>query len=400
MPSAMMTERNIGMNICRCCGSYIDTAPILRFDDMPKAAQAFPTREELKEESGVTLSIFQCPYCGLIQILGEPVSYYKDVIRAAAVSQEMRAFRLGYFREFVEKYGLNGKRMVEIGSGRGEFLKLMNEAGVIGYGLEHMASSVEASLKRGLSVFQGYIEGQETKLEGAPFDGFFIMNFLEHSPEPNLFLKGIWNNLVNGAIGLIEVPNVDMILKEAMFSEFISDHLLYFTSDTLKLMLEKNGFDVLECRPVWHDYCLAAVVRKKILPDMSQFYGTLYRVSRELNQYIDGCHRKNRAVAVWGAGHQALAVIALSKIKDKIAFVVDSAAFKQGKYTPGTHLEIVAPDRLNEGTVGAIIVMAASYSDEVAQIIKREHTNLDIAILRQYGLELVYSEKGSHHNED
>ena len=182
-----------------------------------------------------------------------------------------------------------------------------------------------------------------------------------------------------------------MILKEAMFSEFISDHLLYFTSDTLKLMLEKNGFDVLECSPVWHDYCLAAVVRKKKLFDMNRFYGTLNRVSSELNQYIDECRRKKKAVAVWGAGHQALAVIALSEIKDKIEFVVDSATFKQGRYTPGTHVEIVAPSRLNEGTIGAVIVMAASYSDEVAQIVKREHPNMDIAILRQHGLEYGYN---------
>ena len=112
------------MGFCRCCGSYIDAFPILQFDDMPRAAQAFPNQNELAEEEGASLSIFQCPYCGLIQIPGEPVSYYKDVIRAAAVSQEMQTFRLGYFRSFVEKYGLNGKRVVEIGSGRGEFLEL------------------------------------------------------------------------------------------------------------------------------------------------------------------------------------------------------------------------------------------------------------------------------------
>jgi hypothetical protein len=70
--------------------------------------------------------------------------------------------------------------------------------------------------------------------------------------------------------------------------------------------------------------------------------------------------------------------------------VVDSAPFKQGRYTPSTHIPIVAPDTLATDPVAAILVMAAAYSDEVATIIRKKFgSRMAIAILRDSGLEAV-----------
>ena len=76
-------------------------------------------------------------------------------------------------------------------------------------------------------------------------------------------------------------------------------------------------------------------------------------------------------------------------ITPSIRYVVDSAPFKQGKFTPATHLPVVPPATLNTDPVEAVIVMAASYSDEVAGIIARDFGGrLKVAILRENGLEI------------
>ncbi len=374
---------------CRCCESEFDSSAVLHFENMPASAQGFLEEGEMDADCGQELAVYQCPYCGLIQIAGKPVPYYRDVIRASAVSEEMKGFRLEYFREFVRKYELEGKKILEAGCGCGEFLELMNQAGALGYGIEHKRESVENCARKGLHVFEGFLDHPQTGLQEAPFDGFFIMNFLEHIPRPNIFLKAIGNNLAEHAVGLIEVPNVDMILKKNMFSEFIRDHLMYFTESTLRILLEKNGFEVADCQSVWHDYCLAATVKKKSAQDLNAFYLAMERMTAEINQYIDQIHSRNQNVAVWGAGHQALAVISLCRIADKISFVVDSADFKQGKYTPASHLKIVSPEELRNHNIGAVIVMAASFSDEVAGIIKNKFKGIEAVILRENRLEYV-----------
>lgn len=376
---------------CRCCGGQVKDKPILHYKNMPKAAQFFPSEEEVGEEAGVELALYQCPRCGLIQLLDGPVPYYRDVIRTAGLSRELREYREKFFRSFVETYGLGHKKVIEIGAGCGEFLSIMAGAGVAAYGIEHRRESVEECRKKGLAVYQGFIEDEHTKIENAPYDGFFIMNFLEHIPAPGAFLMGICRNLSEGAVGLIEVPNVDMVLEKMMFSEFISDHLMYFTGQTLKTLLELNGFEVLSCESVWHDYVLSAVVRKRKRVQLDLFQRQLLKIKEEINGFLDLHTANGRKAAVWGAGHQALAVLALTGVQGKIEFVVDSAPFKQGRYTPGTHIPIVPPEYLEQRQlgIGAVLIMAASYSDEVAGIVEGKYQDMAIGILRDDGIEVV-----------
>jgi 2-polyprenyl-3-methyl-5-hydroxy-6-metoxy-1,4-benzoquinol methylase len=355
---------------------------------MPKAAQFLPDAQSLQDDKAVTLELYQCSGCGLAQLNSDPVHYYKQVIRAAAFSQEMRDFRIKQFESFIQKYSLKGKKVIEIGCGCGEYLSIMQQQGVDAYGLEQSLESAAQCAKNGLKVSQGFIENSTDRLKNCPFNAFFILNFLEHLPDPNTVLRGVYNNLTVDGLGLVEVPNFDMILRKKLFSEFISDHLFYFTTETLSTTLRLNGFDILECKPIWHDYIISAIIKKRKKLDVSDFYNCQSKLKDEIEEYIGRFDHEK--VAIWGAGHQAFAAISLTNLAGKIKYVVDSAVFKQGKFTPATHIPIVSPDTLDLDPVDAIIVMAASYSDEVARIISKKYgKQIEVCILRDFGLEAV-----------
>lgn len=373
---------------CRVCGSKLYNESILRYCNMPNRAQFFVEEEDLDKDKGIDLILYQCSGCGLLQLDIEPVPYYKDVIRAAGVSEEMKNYRLKHFNDFVDKYKLKGKRIIEIGTGCGEFLDIMAETGVEAYGLENLKESVNVCLDKNLNVYKGFVNNGNYNIENSPYDAFFIMNYLEHIPNPNEFLKGIHNNLNDNAIGLIEVPNVNMVLDKLMFSEFISDHLMYFTKDTLRLLLQKNGFDIIEIEEVWHDYVISMVVKKRSRLNLDEFNSQMNEISNEINSFVDDKLSKKLKVAVWGAGHQSLSVISMANIANKIEFIIDSAPFKQGKYTPASHVKVVPPSTLSEEKIDVILVMAASYSDEVASIISETNPEILVAILRDDGLEI------------
>jgi SAM-dependent methyltransferase len=373
---------------CRVCGHHLFEEPLLRFENMPRAAQFLPDAKSLEKDKGIDLEVCQCSGCGLVQLSNDPVPYYRDVVRAAAFSDEMRDFRLMQFEGFTRTYSLEEKKIVEIGCGRGEYLSLMQQCGADAYGLEHSEESAAWCARNGLRVSAGFVDSSNSRINHAPFDAFYILNFLEHLPDPNSTLRGVYNNLTDGAIGLVEVPNFEMMLRNRLSSEFTIDHLLYFTKETLATTLGLNGFEIIACNEVWHEYITSAVVRKRNRLDLSLFREYQARLRDEIGKYIGRFGDKK--VAIWGAGHQALAVISLLGLADKIRYVVDSAAFKQNKYTPATHLRIVSPDALDSNPVDAVIVMAASYSDEVAGIIRRKFAgNMHISILRDFGLEIV-----------
>lgn len=374
---------------CRACDHKGSAPVLLQYDNMPATAQGFPTLETLESDHGEHLEVLQCTGCGLVQLSNSPVSYYRDVIRAAAFSPEMGKFRLNQFQQWARQYHLHGKKVLEIGCGKGEYLALLQAADLEAFGIEHASDSVMTCQQAGLHVAQGYLgDDAAHAFNGFEFDGFVCLNFIEHWPEPRQSLHALLPMLKDDAIGLIEVPNFNMIVEKGLFSEFIADHLLYFTEQTLRVFLENNGFEILECQPVWQDYILSAVVRKRRIMDLSFFSSYRKTISQLLHRYID--RFTDGGVAVWGAGHQSLAVISLADIAHRVEYVVDSATFKQGKFTPATHLPIVSPQQLETHPVAALIVMAASYSDEVARIIRTKYAHiLYVAILREDNLEEV-----------
>jgi len=374
---------------CRVCKSNCFDSPLLRYTNMPSSAQGFPDLKSLKNDNGSDLNLFQCSSCGLVQLSEKPVSYYKEVIRASSFSDEMKKFRGEQFLSWVDKYNLKGKSILEVGCGRGEYLSILKQTEVsLAHGIEYSKESVSSCINSELSVTKGFFGDENFVLPKQKYDGFICLNFMEHWPNPNKVLAHLKKNLSEDAIGIIEVPNFDMILKQGLYSEFISDHLFYFTKDTLTFMLNYNGFEVIECSVIWHDYILSAVVRKRKRIDLSLLKSRKLNVETELNSFIDKFEKKE--VAIWGAGHQSLAVMSLAKLENKIRYVVDSAPFKQGKYTPATHFPIVAPIELVNNPVKAVIIIAASYSNEVACIMKNTYQHIKyVVIVEDTGLRVI-----------
>ena len=132
----------MAINTCRVCGRKFFDEPLLRYANMPKAAQNFPDAATLSSEIGVDLDVCQCAGCGLVQLSNEPVPYYREVIRAAAVSKVIKDFKTRQFSNFLQKYSLHGRKIIEIGCGRGEFLSLLSPFDVKAYGLEYSESAV------------------------------------------------------------------------------------------------------------------------------------------------------------------------------------------------------------------------------------------------------------------
>ena len=373
---------------CRLCNAKLPQNALLELYGMPSAAQHLPSLDDLDKDQGADLQIFECTQCGLVQTCQAPVAYYKEVIRASAFSAEMADFRKQQLKAWVDKYQLVNQTILEIGAGKGEYLQLLQQAGLKVVGTEFGEDSVQACHKLGLEVYRAFPDGSGLNLKSAPFDAFASFNFMEHWPHPKNTLRDVAQVLKPNALGLVEVPNFDMILKNNLFTEFISDHIFYFSANTLRLMLESAGFEVLEIKSIWHNYILSATVRKRSATNISAFAEKQQSIQVAFDQFVD--QHEQDGIAVWGAGHQALATMALLNLGGKIKYVIDSAPFKQGKFTPATHLPIVAPSTLAQHPLSAVIVMAAGYSDEVVKIIQAgSHFNLKIAILRETQLEIL-----------
>ena len=120
------------MKHCIACRTTLPEKPLFVLEDAPASAQNIPDSQEVNQDRGVTLGLYQCPECGLVQFDCTPVSYYRDVIRAGGFSTTMTELRRRQYEHLIGTYRLEGKKFLEVGCGRGEFIKVLTEFPVEG----------------------------------------------------------------------------------------------------------------------------------------------------------------------------------------------------------------------------------------------------------------------------
>ena len=106
---------------CLLCNGLLYEEPLITLEDMPASAQDIPTEQEVKNDRTMTLELYQCKGCGLVQFNCPPVGYYKDVIRSGGYSTTMVELRRRQYSHLIDTYGLAKKKFIEIGCGQGEF---------------------------------------------------------------------------------------------------------------------------------------------------------------------------------------------------------------------------------------------------------------------------------------
>lgn len=355
---------------CRICNCQLPDTAALLLPSQPAMAQHLPIAGENNGNLPETVDLLlkECPGCGVIQLDNQPVSYYREVIRAGGFSPSMQQFRQRQFAAFRKRYQLAGKRILEVGCGTGEYLQCWKD--VDAFGMEFSPANCSLAKAKGLKILEGY--PGETMPQGGPYAAFAILSWLEHLPDLPNVLNHIREALEPDGVGLIEVPDFDMICRKNLFSEFVLDHLFYFTRKTLQRTLELHGFETIRCRSIWHDYILSAEVRRRIPLQTSGFQQAQQDLFQAIERYLT---QQSGQTAVWGAGHQALALLATCRQKDRICYVVDSAPFKQGHLTPGSGFLIVPPQRLQENPPDAVLIIAGSYNLEIANQLQKLHAD-------------------------
>lgn len=397
------------MSYCIACRTELPKEALFVLENAPASAQNIPDAKEVGEDKGITLNLRQCPECGLVQFDCTPVDYYRDVIRAGGFSTTMTELRRRQYQHLIETYGLDGKKFIEVGCGRGEFINVLREFPVQVFGMEHKEDLIAIARDNGLCVWREFPETPDQKFMGdptvegseGPYDAFLSFNFLEHQPYPDVMLSAIYNNLVDGGMGLVTVPALEYIVERGNYYELIRDHIAYYSFDALRNLLENNGFKVLEEEMINRD-TISMIVQKMSAEERADhaekrsaeksvaeetdenIVASLVKgheiVLNDINHLLDELAAEQKTIALWGASHQGFTLASTTPLCERVSYIIDSAPFKQGRFAPASHLPIVAPDHFLEHPVDVIMIVAPGYSDEIAGVI-RTRFGADVRIL-------------------
>jgi 2-polyprenyl-3-methyl-5-hydroxy-6-metoxy-1,4-benzoquinol methylase len=140
----------------------------------------------------------------------------------------------------LERYLRPGQRVLEIGSGDGAMLALLQRAGVQPTGVEMDGIAAEATIRNmGVPICVGVFE--ELSFPGGSFDAVVLVHIIEHFFDPVSIMRKVHEVLKPGGIVFLETPNI-LRPKVGPRRVFSFAHNFHFSPRTLALALHRAGF--------------------------------------------------------------------------------------------------------------------------------------------------------------
>ncbi|HWI73012.1 MAG TPA: methyltransferase domain-containing protein [Baekduia sp.] len=348
---------------CRLCRADA-LAPAFTLNSAPHDVSYLLTPEQAQSDRPIRLDVWRCGECRHVQLAEDPEpTYYDEYLMTVSHSAQMRAYQREQAAAFVQRFGLTGRRVIEVGCGDGNYLSILRDLGVQAIGNEPSARFREAAAEAGHEVLPGYVTAQ-TPVPDGPYDAFVTRQVFEHVPDPNDFLQGVRASLTDDGVGLVEVPSLEQALEHHRFFDFFPDHVNYWSVATLGRALERNGFLVLEVTRGMNGEYLQALVRVDAGRDLPALAASIDATRDALTGLLERCAAEGRTIAAWGSGAKGLTSLAEVGAPG-LKYVIDSDPYKQGRLTPVTHLPVVAPEHLAAEPVDVILLTALAYRDEI-----------------------------------
>jgi SAM-dependent methyltransferase len=358
------------VSACPSCGAE-GLEPFYEVERVPvHSCRLVATREEALAFPTGRLALALCPTCGFVTNMAfDPnlQDYSLDYEETQAFSPHFVEFLEELARDWVERYGLRGKRVLEIGSGKGEFLLLLHELGVadaIGIDPGFVPGRVEE--RPGLRFIRELYSERHADLEP---DAIVCRHTLEHIQPVADFMRGIRASLL-----LFELPDVLRVLREGAFWDLYYEHASYFSPGSLARLFRSAGFEVLGLGLAYDDQYVVIEARPgeggvNPLEEQPEAIAEAVAAFRSAHEATEERWRERLAAAertvIWGAGSKGVAF--LTALGPGIELAVDVNPFKQERFLAGSGVRVVAPEALREHRPDLVVAMNPVYLDEIGR---------------------------------
>lgn len=310
--------------------------------------------ESLKAEVS-DVNLVQCEKCKFVfnSSFNPNLLRYDNNYQNEQANSEFFLEHLTYVYQILKEHGIQNKKVVEIGCGKGFFLQLLKKDGVRITGFDPVYEGTDPAIIKDYFSSKYLIQA----------DLIILRHTLEHIFEPLDFLQNISSSNNNDGLIYIEVPTFEWIFRNNAFEDIFYEHCNYFTPDTLKML-----FDRSETGQLFNGQYIYLIARLKDLKQQIEynksfvFNDVFSSKVREYSHAIE--HRKN--IAIWGAGAKGSTYLNLiDPNREHITVVIDINQQKQNRFIGHTGHKIISPEALKDYNIKDIIIMNPNYFNEI-----------------------------------
>ena len=370
---------------CPCCRSD-DLEDFFRIPNAP--TQSLVTIKERDEALAIPrkdIVLTFCNGCGFIfnSEFDTSIDYYTQGYEdQQGFSSTFVKFITGVTQRFIDRYDIRNKQVIEIGCGKGDFIRLISELGD----------------NKGIGIDPAWVPGRGGEVPGVRFIKEFYSNkhgdiqadcitcrhTLEHIHDTGGFMQTIRSSIRETApILFFEVPSIVRILDIQAFWDIFYEHCTYLSPGSLARLFRMNGFEVLDMYMEYDNQYLFIEAGptegsshtihplEESVEELKAGTKTFVeKINLQLGEWRERLSRfkeAGRKVVVWGGGSKSVGFLTQFAELDVIEHVVDINPHMTGNYIPGIGIQYVAPDFLDSYCPDVVIVMNSVYMDEIQQ---------------------------------
>lgn len=382
---------------CRFCKSALSTTLVDL--GMSPLCQTHITPEQLHEmEPFYPLHAYVCERCWLVQLqeFVSPHSIFAEYAYFSSYSTSWIEHARRYAQMAISRFdlGVDGKVM-EIASNDGYLLQHFVAAGVPVLGIEPAANVAKVALDKGIPTVVRFF-GRESAAaiaseHGRP-DLLLGNNVLAHVPDLNDFVGGMKLLLAPSGVITMEFPHLQRLMAGNQFDTIYHEHFSYFSFVAVEQVFAHHGltmFDVEELPThggslrifARHtEYAALPVgervtaLRQREIDDgfttaerYRSFDEQVKRTKRKLLAFLIEARQQGKKVVGYGAPGKGNTLLNYCGIRtDFLDFTVDANPYKQGKFTPGTRIPILAPEAIVEARPDYVLILPWNLRDEIS----------------------------------
>jgi hypothetical protein len=382
---------------CLACGARLDRL----FVDlgMSPPCEDWLTVERLSmAETFYPLDVRICDACLLVQL--PPYIPAEEIFTEYLYFSSYSDSWVEHARRFVdvaiERAGLMpGDRVIEVASNDGYLLQHVIGRGLDVLGIEPARNIAEVAIAKGIptrNAFFGRDLATELVAERGPAALVVANNVFAHVPDINDFTAGLATTLARRGLMSIEVAYLARLIEGNEFDTIYHEHFFYYTVHSARSVLARHGLRLLDVeelpthggsirlwvvhdedpRPTSDSVETLLQAERAAGYDRPDGYGgfrpRVERTKRELLSFLIDERRRGARIIGYGAPGKANTLLNFCGIRtDLIDFIVDRNPHKHGRFTPGTHIPILPPERLVEARPDVILLLPWNLRDEIAR---------------------------------
>ena len=402
-PQTRQTDKGAEVNcgsrpVCRFCHTPLKH----QFVDlgMQPLCESYITHQQLNAmEPFYPIKAFVCEACFLVQIpaLVSGEAIYSHYAYFSSYSDSWLRHCKKYTDTVIERFKLHEKsQVIEVASNDGYLLQFFIQKGIPVQGIEPAANIAEVALKNGIPTmtrFFGTKAAKELVDNGRRADLLVGNNVLAHVPDLNDFVTGLRMLLGPAGVLSMEFSHLMRLIQGNQFDQIYQEHYSYFSFIAVKQIFAAHGLTIFDAEELsTHGgslriyACRAEDKSKPVLPAVAdleareikagyrqpatyrQFSRQVAETKYKLLEFLIQAKREGKHIVGYGAPGKGTTLLNYCRIgNDFIDYTVDRNPFKQGKFLPGVHIPIYAPEKIATTRPDYILLLPWNLKDELIE---------------------------------